>query len=140
MKCLIISRVQKHSSNIWEQTLPLNYYKPSDVLKDYTTLGGNDDATNTNYLNYVFDYIDECNKIRKDLGLNELKVSAYLMADAELNANYASKIHGHSGANVSSGENHAFGYGAANGENSPFRGWYDEEKKIYDGLDEKYKN
>lgn len=113
--------------------------KPSDVLKDYTTLGGNDDATNTNYLNYVFDYIDECNKIRKDLGLNELKVSAYLMADAELNANYASKIHGHSGANVSSGENHAFGYGAANGENSPFRGWYDEEKKIYDGLDEKYK-
>ena len=78
--------------------------KPSDVLKDYTTLGGNDDATNTNYLNYVFDYIDECNKIRKDLGLNELKVSAYLMADAELNANYASKIHGHSGANVSSGE------------------------------------
>ena len=113
--------------------------KPSDVLKDYTTLGGNDDATNTNYLNYVFDYIDECNKIRKDLGLNELKVSAYLMADAELNANYASKIHGHSGTNVSSGENHAFGYGAANGENSPFRGWYDEEKKIYDGLDEKYK-
>ena len=113
--------------------------KPSDVLKDYTTLGGNDDATNTNYLNYVFDYIDECNKIRKDLGLNELKVSAYLMADAELNANYASKIHGHSGANVSSGENHAFGYGAANGENSPFRGWYDKEKKIYDGLDEKYK-
>lgn len=113
--------------------------KPSDVLKDYTTLGGSDDATNTNYLNYVFDYIDECNKIRKDLGLNELKVSAYLMADAELNANYASKIHGHSGANVSSGENHAFGYGAANGENSPFRGWYDEEKKIYDGLDEKYK-
>lgn len=113
--------------------------KPSDVLKDYTTLGGNDDATNTNYLNYVFDYIDECNKIRKDLGLSELKVSAYLMADAELNANYASKIHGHSGANVSSGENHAFGYGAANGENSPFRGWYDEEKKIYDGLDEKYK-
>ena len=113
--------------------------KPSDVLKDYTTLGGNDDATNTNYLNYVFDYIDECNKIRKDLGLSELKVSAYLMADAELNANYASKIHGHSGANVSSGENHAFGYGAANGENSPFRGWYDKEKKIYDGLDEKYK-
>lgn len=113
--------------------------KPSDVLKDYTTLGGNDDATNTNYLNYVFDYIDECNKIRKDLGLNELKVSAYLMADAELNANYASKIHGHSGANVSSGENHAFGYGAANGEQSPFRGWYDKEKKIYDGLDEKYK-
>lgn len=113
--------------------------KPSDVLKDYTTLGGNDDATNTNYLNYVFDYIDECNNLRKDLGLNELKVSAYLMADAELNANYASKIHGHSGANVSSGENHAFGYGAANGENSPFRGWYDEEKKIYDGLDEKYK-
>ena len=32
--------------------------KPSDVLKDYTTLGGNDDATNTNYLNYVFDYIE----------------------------------------------------------------------------------
>lgn len=113
--------------------------KPSDVLKDYTTLGGNDDATNTNYLNYVFDYIDECNKIRKDLGLNELKVSAYLMADAELNANYAAVKRGHSGANVSSGENHAFGYGAANGKNSPFRGWYDKEKKIYDGLDEKYK-
>lgn len=112
---------------------------PGSVLKDYTTLGDASDATNTNYLNYVFDYIDECNKIRKDLGLNELKVSAYLMADAELNANYASKIHGHSGANVSSGENHAWGYGAANGENSPFRGWYDEEKKIYDGLDEKYK-
>lgn len=90
--------------------------KPSDVLKDYTTLGGNDDATNTNYLNYVFDYIDECNKIRKDLGLNELKVSAYLMADAELNANYAAVKRGHSGANVSSGENHAFGYGAANGK------------------------
>lgn len=113
--------------------------KPSDVLKDYTTLGGNDDATNTNYLNYVFDYIDECNQIRKDLGLSELKVSAYLMADAELNANYAAVKRGHSGANVSSGENHAFGYGAANGKNSPFRGWYDKEKKIYDGLDEKYK-
>lgn len=61
---------------------------PGSVLKDYTTLGDASDATNTNYLNYVFDYIDECNKIRKDLGLNELKVSAYLMADAELNANY----------------------------------------------------
>lgn len=112
---------------------------PGSVLKDYTTLGGNDDATNTNYLNYVFDYIDECNKIRKDLGLNELKVSAYLMADAELNANYAAVKRGHSGANVSGGENHAFGYGAANGNDSPFRGWYDKEKKIYDGLDEKYK-
>ena len=112
---------------------------PSSVLKDYTILGDASDATHTNYLNYVFDYIDECNKIRKDLGLNELKVSAYLMADAELNANYAAVKKGHSGANVSGGENHAFGYGAANGKDSPFRGWYDKEKKIYDGLDEKYK-
>ena len=112
---------------------------PSSVLKDYTILGDASDATHTNYLNYVFDYIDECNKIRKDLGLNELKVSAYLMADAELNANYAAVKKGHSGANVSGGENHAFDYGAANGKDSPFRGWYDEEKKIYDGLDEKYK-
>lgn len=120
---------------------------PRDKVKDYTQLGyrGEDgkeaDATTLNNFNATFAYIEECNEIRKSLGLPELKVSAYLTAVAELNANYSHVNFSHSEAYKDKcGENLAFGSGEANTDRSPFKGWYDREKAIYDNLDEKYKN
>lgn len=55
-------------------------------------------------------YLKECNEIRKQEGLPELKVSAWLMAVAQVNANHAKYNIEHAGVYVT-GENLAWGYG-----------------------------
>lgn len=99
-------------------------------LASYTNLGQVDDATNLENMQASIAYMKECNEIRKQEGLPELKVSAWLMAVAQVNANHAKFNIGHAGVYVT-GENLAWGYGDANTAASPYRGWYDEEKAEY---------
>lgn len=75
-------------------------------------------------------YLKECNEIRKKEGLSELKVSAWLMAVAQANANHAKTNIDHARV-YATGENLAWGYGEENTSGSPYRGWYDEEKAEY---------
>ena len=99
-------------------------------LASYTHLGQVDDATNLENMQASITYMKECNEIRKQEGLPELKVSAWLMAVAQVNANHAKFNIGHAGVYIT-GENLAWGYGEANTDASPYRGWYDEEKAEY---------
>ena len=99
-------------------------------LASYTHLGQVDDATNLENMQASIAYMKECNEIRKQEGLPELKVSAWLMAVAQVNANHAKYNIEHAGVYVT-GENLAWGYGDANTAASPYRGWYDEEKAEY---------
>ena len=99
-------------------------------LASYTHLGQVDDATNLENMQASIAYMKECNEIRKQEGLPELKVSAWLMAVAQVNANHAKYNIEHTGVYVT-GENLAWGYGDANTAASPYRGWYDEEKAEY---------
>jgi uncharacterized protein YjdB len=98
-----------------------------------TTIGGEKDATSLDYVKKTIDYIKECNSLRESESVSDLQVSMVLMAYAELNANYATKNNTHAQIYMGSGENLAWGYsGAAGSKYSPFRGWYDEEKELYD--------
>lgn len=99
-------------------------------LASYTHLGQVDDATSLENMQASIAYLKECNEIRKQEGLPELKVSAWLMAVAQVNANHAKYNIEHAGVYVT-GENLAWGYGDANTAASPYRGWYDEEKAEY---------
>ena len=99
-------------------------------LASYTNLGQVDDATSLENMQASIAYLKECNEIRKQEGLPELKVSAWLMAVAQVNANHAKYNIEHAGVYVT-GENLAWGYGDANTAASPYRGWYDEEKAEY---------
>ena len=99
-------------------------------LASYTHLGQADDATSLKNMQASIPYLKECNEIRKQEGLPELKVSAWLMAVAQVNANHAKYNIEHAGVYVT-GENLAWGYGDANTAASPYRGWYDEEKAEY---------
>ena len=96
-------------------------------LASYTHMGQKDDATSLENMQASIAYMKECNEIRKKEGLSELKVSTWLMAVAQVNANHAKTYMGHSGT-YATGENLAWGYGNANTAGSPFRGWYDQEK------------
>lgn len=99
-------------------------------LAKYTQMGQKDDATSLENMQASIAYMKECNEIRKKEGLSELKVSAWLMAVAQVNANRAKVKMSHSGT-YATGENLAWGYGNANTAGSPYRGWYDEEKAEY---------
>ena len=99
-------------------------------LASYTNMGQKDDATSLENMQASIAYLKECNEIRKKEGLSELKVSAWLMAVAQANANHAKTNIGHAGV-YATGENLAWGYGEANTSGSPYRGWYDEEKAEY---------
>ena len=99
-------------------------------LAAYTQMGQKDDATSLENMQASIAYLKECNEIRKKEGLSELKVSTWLMAVAQVNANRAKVKMSHSGT-YATGENLAWGYGNANTAGSPFRGWYDEEKAEY---------
>lgn len=96
-------------------------------LASYTNMGQKDDATSLENMQASIAYLKECNEIRKKEGLSELKVSTWLMAIAQVNANHAKSNMEHAGV-YATGENLAWGYGNANTARSPFRGWYDQEK------------
>ena len=99
-------------------------------LAAYTQMGQKDDATSLENMQASIAYMKECNEIRKKEGLSELKVSMWLTAIAQVNANHAKSNMEHAGV-YATGENLAWGYGNANTAGSPFRGWYDEEKAEY---------
>lgn len=100
-------------------------------LAGYTNIGAEGDATSLENLQKTIAYIKECNELRAGEGLSELSVSMELMAIAELSANWATVNVSH--PSIYTGyENLAWGYGDANGSRSPFRGWYDKEKKLYE--------
>lgn len=103
----------------------------------YTHMGQAGDATSLENMKASIPYLRECNEIRKKDGLPELSVSMYMMAIAQVNANYAQVEGNHSSA-YGTGENLAWGYGEAGTGASPFRGWYDYEKKQYEAGNHKF--
>ena len=110
------------------------YYTGNGKLLGYTVLGDENDATNLKYVKKSIQYIRECNALRKENGVDELKVSMYLMAVAEVNSNWSAKGKNHSHPRAYTvSENIAWGYyGDAYSSDSPFRGWYDQEKACVD--------
>lgn len=103
----------------------------------YTHMGQTGDATSLENMKASIPYLRECNEIRKKDGLPELSVSMFMMAIAQVNANYAQVEETHSSA-YGTCENLAWGYGEAGTGASPFRGWYDYEKKQYDAGNHKF--
>lgn len=97
--------------------------------KNYSWMKAGEEGSATSLDNMLkaLDYIDECNEIRKGLGLSELTVNDYLMALAQVSSDY----------NAFSGDfNHLAGtylYSQnISGWSNPFAGWYTSEKKIFD--------
>lgn len=103
----------------------------------YTHMGQTGDATSLENMKASIPYLRECNEIRKKDGLPELSVSMFMMAIAQVNANYAQVEGNHSSA-YGTCENLAWEYGEAGTGASPFRGWYDYEKKQYDAGNHKF--
>lgn len=95
-------------------------------------LGADTDPTNLDNMIATIDYIKQCNALRKQNGLNELKVDLSLVVIAQIDAsgNIAQLEHSskwdHLGL-YNCGENIAYGSKHYN----PFKGWYDSEYKLY---------
>ena len=95
-------------------------------------LGADTDPTNLDNMITTIDYIKQCNALRKQNGLNELKVDLSLVVIAQIDAsgNIAQLEHNskwdHLGL-YNCGENIAYGPKYYN----PFKGWYDSEYKLY---------
>lgn len=89
----------------------------------YTYMGAGKDATSLDNMIFALDFIDKCNELRKANGLNELLISAELMACAQYDANASAYTMNHL-MYFPYGENLAWGYSTPEGA---FRGWYDEE-------------
>ena len=100
-------------------------------------MGQAGDATSLENVKASIPYLREFNEIRKKEGLPELSVSMLMMAIAQVNANYAQVEGNHSSA-YGTCENLAWGYGEAGTGASPFRGWYDYEKKQYEAGNHKF--
>lgn len=101
-----------------------------DVLKnakykDYTNIGDEKDATGLENMRKALSFIKECNELRKNHNAGALKVSNVMMAMAQSNLNWSTVNMNHS-SQFNVAENLAWGY------TNPFRGWYDEEKEIYE--------
>ena len=106
-------------------------------VAEYTHMGQAGDATSLENVKASIPYLREFNEIRKKEGLPELSVSMLMMAIAQVNANYAQVEGDHSSA-YGTCENLAWGYGEAGTGASPFRGWYDYEKKQYEAGNHKF--
>lgn len=106
-------------------------------LASYTHMGKTGDATSLENMQASIAYLKEYDKLRKQNGLSTPKVSMVAMAIAQVNANYAQVEGNHSGVYGYS-ENLAWGYGEAGTGASPFRGWYDYEKKQYEAGNHKF--
>lgn len=106
-------------------------------LASYTHMRKTGDATSLENMQASIAYLKEYDKLRKQNGLSTPKVSMVAMAIAQVNANYAQAEGNHSGVYGYS-ENLAWGYGEAGTGASPFRGWYDYEKKQYEAGNHKF--
>ena len=103
----------------------------------YTHMGQTGDATSLENMKASIPYLREYNEIRKKEGLPELNVSMFMMAIAQVGANYA-QVEGTHASAYGAGENLAWGYGEAGTGASPFKGWYDYEKKQYEAGNRKF--
>lgn len=101
------------------------YFASIDIL-------GEDSALSIDNMIASMEYIQEANHIRNSLGLTEYLVGDTLMAIALANTEHAVYNIEHSMQFADVAENLAWGYGEPSGPSSPFRGWYDDEKAIYD--------
>ncbi|MBQ8927448.1 MAG: CAP domain-containing protein, partial [Oscillospiraceae bacterium] len=86
-----------------------------------TVPGDPGDATSLDNMRRSFDYIRECNELRRAEGLPELLVSDTLMAIAQSDLNWSDGAVAHS-SQFFVGENLSWNYA------DPFTGWYDNEK------------
>ena len=114
-----------------------NAFPSRGELASYTHMGQAGDATSLENMQASIAYLKEYDKLRKQNGLSTPKVSMAAMAVAQVNANYAQAKGNHSGVYGYS-ENLAWGYGEAETGASPFRGWYDYEKKQYEAGNHKF--
>lgn len=114
-----------------------NAFPSRGELASYTHMGQAGDATSLENMEASIAYLKEYDKLRKQNGLSTPKVSMAAMAVAQVNANYAQAEGNHSGVYGYS-ENLAWGYGEAETGASPFRGWYDYEKKQYEAGNHKF--
>lgn len=114
-----------------------NAFPSRGELASYTHMGQAGDATSLENMQASIAYLKEYDKLRKQNGLSTPKVSMVAMAIAQVNANYAQAEGNHSGVYGYS-ENLAWGYGEAGTGASPFRGWYDYEKKQYEAGNRKF--
>lgn len=95
-------------------------------------LGADTDPTNLDNMIATIDFIKQCNALRKQNGLNELKVDLSLVVIAQIDAsgNIAQLEHNSKWTHLglyNCGENIAYGSKHYN----PFKGWYDSEYKLY---------
>ena len=114
-----------------------NAFPSRGELASYTHMGQAGDATSLENMQASIAYLKEYDMLRKQNGLSTPKVSMVAMAIAQVNANYAQAEGNHSGVYGYS-ENLAWGYGEAGTGASPFRGWYDYEKKQYEAGNHKF--
>ena len=114
-----------------------NAFPSRGELASYTHMGQVGDATSLENMQASIAYLKEYDMLRKQNGLSTPKVSMVAMAIAQVNANYAQAEGNHSGVYGYS-ENLAWGYGVAGTGASPFRGWYDYEKKQYEAGNHKF--
>ena len=87
--------------------------------------GAKGDATTLDNMIEALKFIQEANQLRAKEGLQPLKVSDTLMAQAMADADYANNNVNHP-LQFPAGENLAWGY------TDPFKGWYDTEKSMYE--------
>ena len=128
------AQIQKGSLGFFES---MGYDDAVEIINEgihkhgSTNLGDPDDATSLENMKATLEFIKECNALRQQNGLNELLVSGQLMAIAQVQLNHTNAQdnldHSHL-YNV--GENLAWGYK----DESPFNGWYTDEKKVSDWL------
>lgn len=113
------------------------------TFTDSTHFGAEDDATNLVWMYRSIQLAKIGNKLRETGDNNfrpmpALKVSDRLMARAQVNANFSKDTTiGHSmnsgpNADCSAGENLAWGYDWQTDGETPYTGWYNEEKQDYD--------
>lgn len=93
---------------------------------NYTERGNSGDATSLDNMKASFDFIRECNQIRRENGLSELLVSDKLMAMAQSDINVSDSIVGHSNQ-FACWENLSWN------NVDPFQIWYYEEKPYNGG-------
>ena len=114
-----------------------NDFEARADLASYTHMGQAGDATSLDNMKASIDYLKEYDKLRQQNGLSTPKVSMAAMAIAQVNANYA-QVEGNHSSVYGYSENLAWGYGEANTSGSPFRGWYDYEKKQFESGNHKF--
>ena len=113
------------------------YEFESEVLEStsnrfFVKLGEKTDPSGINNMIEAIDYLKVCNELRRENGLEDLKIDMGLMSYAQLNsANNIRQLeknltYGHT-SRFNCGENIAYGPGAWN----PYDGWYGEEYALF---------